>query len=48
MKLAKNDIGDKGKFYLTQEVEDGLYAVKDVTYSTDEIYELLYKPLENL
>lgn len=48
VKLAKNDIGDKGKFYLTQEVEDGLYAVKDVTYSTDEIYELLYKPLENL
>ena len=48
VKLAKNDIGDKGKFYLTQEVEAGLYAVKDVTYSTDEIYELLYKPLENL
>ena len=48
VKLAKNDIGDKVKFYLTQEVEDGLYAVKDVTYSTDEIYELLYKPLENL
>ena len=48
VKLAKNDIGDKGKFYLTQEVEDGLYAVKDVTYSTDEIYELLYEPLENL
>ena len=48
VKLAKNDIGDKGKFYLTQEVEAGSYAVKDVTYSTDEIYELLYKPLENL
>ena len=48
IKLAENDIGDKGRFYLTHEVGNDLYEVNDVTDNKEAIYELLYKPLEEL
>lgn len=48
IKLAENDIGDKGRFYLTHEAGNDLYEVNDVTDNKEAIYELLYKPLEDL
>lgn len=48
IKLAENDIGDKGRFYLTHEAGNDLYEVNDVTDNKEAIYELLYKPLEEL
>lgn len=48
VKMAEYEIADKGKFYLMQECEDGLCESKDVTKETEQIYSLLYKPLEEL
>lgn len=48
VKMAEYGIADKGKFYLMQECEDGLCESKDVTKETEQIYSLLYKPLEEL
>ena len=47
VKLAQNEIASDGKFYLTV-LEGVLCHVEDVTQETERIYELLYKPLENL
>ena len=47
VKLAQYDIALEGKFYLTV-LDDGLYRVEDVSQETERIYELLYKPLEEL
>lgn len=47
VKLAQNDMALKGKFYLTVP-DDDLYRVEDVSQETERIYELLYKPLEEL
>lgn len=47
VKLAQNEMTLDGKFYLTVP-EDNLYRVEDVTQETERIYELLYKPLEEL
>lgn len=48
VKMAENEIADKGKFYLMQECQDGLCESRDVTKETEQIYSLLYKPLEDL
>ena len=47
VKLAQNEMTLDGKFYLTVP-EDNLYRVEDVTQEKERIYELLYKPLEEL
>jgi len=47
VKLAQKDMALKGKFYLTV-LDDDLYRVEDVSQETERIYELLYKPLEEL
>lgn len=47
VKLAQNDMTLKGKFYLTV-LDDDLCHVEDVSQETERIYELLYKPLEEL
>lgn len=47
VKLAQNDMALDGKFYLTV-LDDDLYRVEDVSQETERIYELLYKPLEEL
>lgn len=48
VKLARNDIATRGKFYLTIPDGNDMYCVEDVSKNTERIYELLYKPLEEL
>ena len=48
VKMAGNGMTLEGKFYLTVPDEDNLYHVEDVSQNTERIYELLYKPLEEL
>lgn len=47
VKMADYDMKNEGKFYLMEE-KNGMYASKDVTMHTEEIYEQLYRPLELL
>ena len=46
--MAENEMTLEGRFYLTVPDEDNLYHVEDVSKNTERIYELLYKPLEEL
>lgn len=46
--MARNEMTLRGKFYLTKLDDNNLYRVEDVSQNTERIYELLYKPLENL
>ncbi len=46
--MANYGIKDKGSFYLMKETMKNRYISENVTKNTDRIYELLYKPLENL
>ena len=48
VKMAENEMTLEGRFYLTVPDEDNLYHVEDVSKNTERIYELLYKPLEEL
>lgn len=48
IKMAENGMADKGNYYLMMPTEDNLFFPKDVTNSTEEIYQYLYKPLEDL
>lgn len=48
VKMAENEIADKGKFYLLETEDGGLCRSRDVTGNTEEIYSLLYKPLESM
>lgn len=48
VKMAHNKLTREGKYYLTVKDGDGLYNVEDVSDHTERIYELLYKPLEEL
>lgn len=48
VKMAGNGMALEGKFYLTVPDGDNLYHVEDVSQNTERIYELLYKPLEEL
>lgn len=48
VQMAEKEIADKGKFYLFETDNDGLCRSRDVTESTEEIYSLLYKPLESM
>lgn len=48
VKMAQYEIAGKGKFYLLQENENGLYSCEDVSQNTEKIYSMLYKPLETL
>lgn len=48
VKMARNEMTLEGKFYLTVPDEDNLYYIEDVSKNTERIYELLYKPLEEL
>lgn len=48
VKLAQNEMTMQGKFYLTMPDKDDMYCVEDVSQNTERIYELLYKPLEEL
>lgn len=46
VKMAENEIADRGKYYLMEKDAEGLCYSVDVTGNTEKIYELLYKPLE--
>ena len=46
--MANYGIKDKGSFYLMKETTKSRYIAENVTKNTERIYELLYKPLENL
>lgn len=46
--MADYGIKDKGNFYLMKETEKNRYITENVTKNTESIYEILYKPLENL
>lgn len=46
--MADYGIKDIGNFYLMKETMKNRYIAENVTKSTECIYELLYKPLENL
>ena len=46
--LADYDRKDMGRYYLMESNEEGMYVAKDVTGCTEEIYKLLYKPLDYL
>lgn len=46
--LADHSRKEKGKYYIMRENESGYFYTEDVTERTDEIYKLLYKPLEYL
>ena len=50
IEVALADYGRKnmGKFYLTESDGNGRYQTKDVTANTEEIYKLLYQPLDYL
>ena len=48
VKMAVNEMADKGSYYLMTPCGDTLFESKDVTSSTEEIYRYLYKPLESL
>lgn len=48
VKMAMNEMADKGNYYLMMSCDNGLFMPKDVTNSTEEIYRYLYKPLESL
>lgn len=48
VKLAEYEMADKGKFYLLRENEERLCICSDVSRNTEEIYSMLYKPLERL
>lgn len=48
VKMAMNEMADKGNYYLMVPCDNSLFMPKDVTNSTEEIYRYLYKPLESL
>lgn len=48
VKMADENLKDKGHYYLMKEADSHMYCAKDVTRQTDAIYELLYQPLEYL
>ncbi len=47
-KLAEHEIADKGKYYYMHTENNKEYYAKDVTGKTEEVYETMYKPLEDL
>lgn len=46
--LAEHAMKERGKFYIMREQAAGRFYAEDVTANTNEIYEMLYKPLEYL
>lgn len=48
VKIAEHGIADKSRFYLLKKDEGGICTSFNVSENTEEIYSLLYKPLENL
>lgn len=49
-KMADHEIADKGRYYFMEKAQGGKneYISKDVTGSTELVYETMYRPLENL
>lgn len=48
VKMADEQLKEQGHYYLMEEAGGNLFRARDVTEYTDQIYELLYRPLEYL
>lgn len=48
VKMADYEVKNAGRYYIMEETGKNFFKVKDVTEKTDQIYELLYKPLQYL
>ena len=46
--MADEQLKEQGHYYLMEEAGGNLFRARDVTEHTDQIYELLYRPLEYL
>ena len=48
VKMADEQLKEQGHYYLMEKAGGNLFRARDVTEHTDQIYELLYRPLEYL